>query len=210
MTPRSLLGRATSGLIIGAFVVSACGGQAATTAPVTQAPSTAAPATVAPATEAPVTPAPATIAPPATLAPGADPAAEYEIGAPYEFEALDPSIAALFQTSMEEALGSMAGVFQMGFRSAVRDGETDAWVIVMRFPDLPISKNDLLDQIAQGATASGGGTVESITIDGEPARVISANGQALVISLVGDDVVMTIGTARKATVDVATAVSEAN
>jgi len=57
-------------LLITAFVLSACGGGAATEAPATEAPMTEAPATEAPATEAPTEAAPA--APDATLRVWAD------------------------------------------------------------------------------------------------------------------------------------------
>ena len=211
MTSTSALRKLSAAFLLGAFALSACGGGTPTAAPTSGTPTSAAstPAvTPPPATDAPATDAPATEAP-ATSAPGADPADDLAIAAPYTFQPLDENIAALFETQMQQSLGSMAGVFEIGFRSAVRDGQTEAWVIVMRFPDLPITAKALLDQIAQGAS-QGGGSVESTTLGGEPARIISAQGQALVVSLAGNSVVMTVGTAKKATINVATAIAEAN
>ncbi len=209
MNPRDLLGRVGLALISAAFVLSACGGTTPTAAP-TSAAATTPPATAAPATEAPATEAPATEAP-ATEAPttGEDPMEDLQIDAPYEFAPLDETIAQLFETQMEQSLGEMAGAFDIGFRSANRNGETDAFVIAMRFPDLPITTKKLIETMADGMTASGG-SVETIDVDGEPAKVISVQGQTLVISAVGKVIIMSVGTAKKATVNVATAIAEAN
>ena len=206
MTSTSALRKLSAAFLVGAFALSACGGSPSP-APTSGTPTSVA-TTPAPATDTPTTAAPPSEAPASTAA-GEDPAEDLSIGGGYTFEELDENIAALFETQMQQSLGSMAGVFEIGFRSAVKDGQTDAWVIVMRFPDLPITAKALLDQIAEGAT-QGGGTVESTTLGGEPARVISSQGQALVVSLAGDAVVMTVGTAKKATIDVATAIAEAN
>jgi hypothetical protein len=214
MKPRDLLGRAGLALISAAFVLSACGGTtptaapssgAATTPPVTTAPASEAPATEAPATEAPATEAPATEEP----ATGEDPMDDLQIAAPYEFAPLDETIARLFEDQMERSLGEMAGAFDIGFRSANRGGETDAFVIAMRFPDLPITTKKLIETMADGMTASGG-SVETVQIGGEPAKVVSVQGQTLVISAVGRVIIMSVGTAKKATVNVATAIAEAN
>jgi len=193
-------------LLIGAFALSACGGGGTTTL----APSTAAVTSPAPTTAA--TTPPATTAAtdaPATTGPAGDPADDLEIAAPYELEPLDENLAAAFVSAMEGSLGSMGDLIEFGFRSAVEDGNAAAWVIVVRFPDLPITNKQMLDQIAAGA--SGSGTVEELTIGGEPARVISAQGQSLVVTLVEDDVVMVIGfISKKVTVDVTRALIEAN
>ena len=193
-------------LLIGAFALSACGGGGTTTL----APSTAAVTSPAPTTAA--TTPPATTAAtdaPATTGPAADPADDLEIAAPYELEPLDENLAAAFVSAMEGSLGSMGDLIEFGFRSAVEDGNAAAWVIVVRFPDLPITNKQMLDQIAAGA--SGSGTVEELTIAGEPARVISDQGQSLVVTLVDDDVVMVIGfISKKVTVDVTRALIEAN
>ena len=210
MTPRVLLGRAGLALISVAFVLSACGGGTTPTTAPTTAAATTPPVTAAPATEAPVTEAPATEAP-ATEAPttGEDPMADLEIAAPYEFAPLDDTIAKLFEDQMEASLGEMAGAFDIGFRSANRNGQTDAFVIAMRFPALPITTKKLVETMADGMTASGG-SVESVKIGGEPAKVVTLQGQTLVISAVDNLIIMTVGTAKKATVNVATAIADAN
>lgn len=206
MTSLSAPRKANVALLIGAFALSACGGGGTTTL----APSTAAVTSPAPTTAA--TTPPATTAAtdaPATTGPAGDPADDLEIAAPYELEPLDENLAAAFVSAMEGSLGSMGDLIEFGFRSAVEDGNAAAWVIVVRFPDLPITNKQMLDQIAEGA--SGSGTVEELTIAGEPARVISAQGQSLVVTLVEDDVVMVIGfISKKVTVDVTRALIEAN
>jgi hypothetical protein len=196
-------------LIIGAFALAACGG--GNPAP---APSTAGTASAAPTTS--VTPPPATTGPttaasqaPATLDPSVDPAEDLEIAAPYSLDPLDEAIAQMFITAMRQSAGDMGDLFEFGFRSATRDGQTEAWVIVMGFPDLPITSKALLDQIVEAST-SGGGTVEELTIGGEPARLLEQGGQSIVVMLNGDELLMIIGTAKKATVDVAKAIGEAN
>ena len=192
-------------LIIGAFALSACGGSSPTAVPST-APVTSPAPTVA-ATTPPATTEP-TVA--ASTAPGGDPSANLKIAAPYTLEPLDEQLAAAFVSAMEGQLGSMGELIEFGFRSAVKDGDTEAWVIVVGFPDMPMTNKQLLDQVSEGA-AGGGNTVEEITISGEPARVVSAQGQAMVITLVGDDIVMVIGfISKKSSIDVATALVDAN
>jgi hypothetical protein len=209
LTSLSAPRKACVALIIGAFALSACGGGNPSPAP-----STATAASVAPTVAA--TPPPATTEPTtaptvaATTAPAGDPSANLKIAAPYSLEPLDEQLAAAFVSAMEGSLGAMGDLIEFGFRSAVKDGNTAAWVIVVRFPDLPMTSKQLLDQISEGASG-GGNTVEEITIGGEPARVVSAQGQAMVVTLVGDDIVMVIGfISKKSSIEVATALVEAN
>jgi len=210
LTSLSAPRKAGVALLIGAFALSACGGGGTTTpAPSTAAVTSPAPTTAATTPPATTEPTAAASGAPATIGPAGDPADDLEIAAPYELEPLDESLAAAFVSAMEGSLGSMGDLIEFGFRSAVEDGNAAAWVIVVRFPDLPITNKQMLDQIAAGA--SGSGTVEELTIGGEPARVISAQGQSLVVTLVEDDVVMVIGfISKKVTVDVTRALIEAN
>lgn len=204
LTSLSAPRRASGALLIGAFIVAACGG---TPSPAASTVAVTSPAPTTAATTPPVTTAP-TVA--ATSAPAGDPSANLKIAAPYTLEPLDEQLAAAFVSAMEGSLGSMGDLIEFGFRSAVKDGDTAAWVIVVAFPDLPMTSKQLLDQVSEGASG-GGNTVEEITIAGEPARVVSAQGQAMVVTLVGDDIVMVIGfISKKASIDVATALVEAN
>ena len=211
LTSLSALRKAGVALLIGAFALSACGGGGTTTT----APSTAAVTSPAPTTA--VTTAPATTEPtaattdaPASLDPAVDPADDLEIGAPYTFRPLDEQLAAIFVTAMEQSLGEMADVFQIGVREAVKDGDSTAYVIVMRFPDLPIAGKAFLDAAAEGATQSGG-TVESREIAGESVRIVEAQGQTIVMTLLDNDLVMVISLLGKPQgVGVATAIIEAN
>jgi len=209
LTSLTALRKASVALLIGAFALSGCGGGNPTSVPstaVTSPPPTTA-VSDAPTTEPSSAASPA---PASSTDTSVDPAEGYEIGAPYSLEPLDENLAAAFVTAMEQSLGGMADVFEIGFRSAVKDGDSQAWVIVMRFPDLPITNKALLDQISQGATG-GGGTVDEVTIAGEPARVVSSQGQSFVVTLVGDDIVMVIGfISKNVSVDVTKALIEAN
>ena len=195
-------------LIIGAFALSACGGGTPSAAPST-APVTSPASTVAATAPADTLEPTAAASAPATLDPSVDPAEDLQIAPPYSLDPLDEQIAQMFVTAMKQSAGEMGDLFQFGFRSATRDGQTEAWVIVMGFPDLPITSKALLDQIVKAST-SGGGTAETVTIDGEEARVLSQGGQAIVVMLNGDELLMIVGTERKATVDVAKAIGEAN
>jgi hypothetical protein len=197
-------------LLLGAFALSACGGGGTTTpAPSTAAVTSPAP-TVAVTTPATTEPPAAGTEAPATLDPAVDPADDLEIDAPYTFRALDEAIAQIFVNAMTQSLGEMADVFQIGVREAVKDGDPAAYVIVMRFPDLPIAGKALLDGAAEGATQSGG-TVESRTIAGSDVRVVETQGQTIVIALLDDDLVMVISLSSKSVgINVATAILEAN
>jgi len=210
LTSLSALRKTSVALLIGAFALSACGGGGTpTAAPSTAAVTTPAP-TVAATTPATTEPPAAETDAPATLDPAVDPADDLEIDAPYTFRALDEAIAQIFVTAMKSSLGEMADVFQIGVREAVRDGESAAYVIVMRFPDLPIAGKALLDGAAEGATQSGG-TVEKRTIAGNDVRVVETQGQTIVISLLDDDLVMVISlTSKSVGINVATAILEAN
>ena len=197
-------------LMIGAFALSACGGGTPTAAPATGSAASVTPtaAVTAPAATTGPTAAPTQGA--ASLDPADDPADDLEIAAPYTLEPLDEQIAAIFVNAMKQSVsGASAELVQFGFRTATKDGTTQAWVIVMAFPGLPIAGEALLDQIVQGATA-GGGSVEDLTISGNEARLIEQGGQQIVIMLNGDELLMIVGTAKKPTVDVAKAIGEAN
>ena len=209
MTLLSAPRKACAALIIGAFALSACGGGNPTSAPSQAGTASAAPTTAVTPAPAATEPASATEAP-ATLDPAVDPADDLEIAAPYSLDPLDEQIAAIFVNAMKTSVsGEMADLVQFGFRTAAKDGQTQAWVIVMAFPSLPIASDQLLDQFSQAVT-SGGGSVEELTVSGEPARLLEQGGQSIVIMLNGDELLMIVGTAKKATIDVAKALGEAN
>ena len=209
MTSLSAPRTACVALVLGAFALGACGGGTPTAGPSTAAVTSPAP-TLAATTPATTEPPPAATDAPATLDPAVDPADDLEIDAPYTFRPLDEAIAQIFVSAMEQSLGELADVFQIGVREAVRDGDSAAYVIVMRFPDLPIAGEALLDGAAEGATQSGG-TVESRTIAGESVRVVDAQGQTIVMALIDDDLVMIISLSSKSVgIHVATAILEAN
>jgi hypothetical protein len=187
-----------------AFVAAACGGTAATSAP-TAAPTVA--VTVPPVTAAPTEAA--TQAPAETGGTAADPAEDLQIGGDFTFRPLDENIAQFFVAAMEQSLGSMADVLEVGVREAVKDGQSAGFVIVMRFPGLPVTGDALLDGAAQGA-AQGSGTVEDRTIGGQSVKIVGAEGQAAALTMLGDDLVMAVGVSEKLSVDIMTALIEAN
>lgn len=212
LTSLTALRKASVALLIGAFAFSACGGGTATSAPTSGGAASVAP-TTAGTTPPVVTPPPPSV----TATQGAptqgakvDPADDLKIAAPYTLDPLSEQIAGVFVTAMEQAVsGPMADVVQFGFRTATKDGATQAWVIVMAFPGVPIGGSALLDQIVQGAMA-GGGTSKEIKVGGKDARLVEQGGQAFVIMVNGDEFLMIVGTAKAATLDVAGALAEAN
>ena len=198
-------------LLVGAFALSACGGGGTTTpAPSTAAVTTPAPTTAATTPPASTAPTAATTAPGASVDPAVDPADDLEIGAPYAFEPLDDQVAAIFVAAMEDSLGEMADVLQVGVRQVLEGthGTPAGLVIVMRFPGLPIAGEALLDGAAQGAAQ--GGEVESRNIGGQDVRIVESQGQAAVITLVDDDLVMIIGSSGPVGIDITTAIIESN
>lgn len=211
LTSLTAVRKASVALLIGAFALSACGGGTATSAPSSGGAGSAPPTTGA--TTPPVTPPPPSV----TATQGAptqgakvDPADDLKIAAPYTLDPLSEQIAGVFVKAMEQAVsGPMADVVQFGFRTATKDGATQAWVIVMAFPGVPIGGSALLDQIVEGATA-GGGTAKEIKVGGKDARLVEQGGQAFVIMVNGDEFLMIVGTAKAATLDVAGALAEAN
>ena len=214
MISLSALRKSSVALMILTFVVAACGGGTPTGAPPSTATGTqAAPSTAAsapPSSQSVVTLPPGTDAPPASGGPAVDPADDLKIAAPYTLAPLDEQIAAIFVQAMQGSLtGPMANVVQFGFRTAMKDGATKAWVIVMGFPGIPIGGGAMLDQIANAAT-QGGGTVEDLKVGGKDARLIEQGGQAFVMMIVGDELLMVVGQVKKDTVDTAKALAEAN
>lgn len=213
LTSLTRLRNASVALIIGAFALSACGGPTVTSAPATPGATSAAPSTAAttpPATTPPVTTLPPGSAPP-TGGAKVDPADDLEIAAPYSLAPLDEQIASFFVTAMEQSLGSMADVFDVGVRSATKGGQAVAFVIVMGFPDLPVGMNALLEGAAQGA-AGQGGTVETRNIGGQDVRIVEVQGQTFVLMVVDNELVMVIAQSftKKDSIDVATALIGAN
>ena len=167
------------------------------------------------ATTPPATTPPVITLPPSTTAPSGgaevDPAEDLEIAAPYALDPLDEAIATFFVQAMEQSLGSLADVFDVGVRSATKGGDAVAFVIVMGFPDLPIGMKALLDGAAQGAAGSGG-TVETQSIGGQDVRIVEVQGQTFVLMVIDDELVMVIAQSftKKDSVDVATALIAAN
>jgi len=206
MTGQGSIARLGLVLIGAALVVGACGGGGPTQAATQAVTTTGVPATAAPPTVTPVVTPAATVAPTAA----ADPMDDMAIAAPYSFEPLDPVLANVFIDAMEQSMGSMAAVFSVGVRSAVQDGDTKAWVVVVEAPDLPISALAMLNGAATGA-AGEEGTIEKQTIEGAPVRIVTSPTTIAALTVIGDDkLVMCIAVSKSAAVNVITAVLKAN
>ena len=215
MTSLGALRKASVGLLVGAFAVSACGGGTPTTAPSAGAATQGAPSTAAttpPASSGGLITLPPSSNAPASTEPGVDPSDELEIAAPYTFAPLDENLAATFIQAMESSLGQMADVFDVGVKSAVKDGSTTAWVIVMRFPELGIGEEQLLEGAASGAAGGSGVNVEKTKIGGKSVRIIEAQGSAITLTVSGSDLVMVIPLlgGKQEAVAVITAIIDAN
>ena len=221
MTSPSALRTGCVALAVVASVLGACGGGNPTSAPSTAGERTFAPISTA-ATSPPASPTLITLPPgtpkpsavPSTSEPGVDPSADLDIAAPYTFAPLDEALADVFVQAMKSSLGDLSDAFDVGVRSAVKNGVTTSWVIVMRFPDFGFEPRTLLDLAATGASSGGGEVkVDKVKIGGEPVRIIEAQGSAISIAVVGTtDLVMVIPLfgGKKEAVAVITAIIEAN
>jgi hypothetical protein len=213
LTSLSAPRKASVALLIGAFALSACGGNPPS--PAASAARGASPAASVAGSTPPSSSAPSADATAAPSAGGSavDPADDLEIAAPYALAPLNEQATALFNAFIEQSSASVGDVFDVGYRAVTKDGGAQpvAVVIVMSFTGLPVTAEALLDGVAQGS-AGAGGSVESQTIGGAPVRIVEAETQTIVMTVVGDELVMAIATSRtkKDSVDVATAVIEAN
>jgi hypothetical protein len=216
MTSLSALRRASVALIVPALIVAACGGGTPTAAPsavAATAPSQTFAPSAPPATTPPVVTLPPSSAAPTTAQPGVDPSADLEIAAPYTLAPLDEAFGELFVQAMRSAMGDMADVFDVGLRSAVKNGSTTSWIMVMRFPDFGFDAKTLLDLAATGAAGGQDVQVEKDNIGGIPVRIIESQGSAVVVTVLGSsDLVMVIPLlgGKKEAVAVTTALIEAN
>lgn len=200
-------------LIVGAFALGACGGGVATGAPSTATAGSPAPTVAATTAASMAEPSAMASDTPASLAPGVDPADDLEIAAPYALAPLNEQATALFKAFIDQQSASVGGIFNAGFRAVAKDGgpQPVAVVIVMSFTGLPVAAETLLDGIARGS-AGAGGSVSPQTIGGAPVRIVEAESQTIVMTVVDDELVMAIATSRtkKDSIDVATAIIEAN
>jgi hypothetical protein len=196
--------------MIGALALSACGGPSPTAS--AGSPASAGPTVAATAPAATIGPTTAATAPASTAGTAVDPADDLKIAAPYTLDALDENVAAMFVTMMEQSIGDNAGDFDLGIRSASKGGpQPVAIIVVMSFHDLPVGVGTLLDATA-GAASGSGGKVESRDIAGSPVRIIDTQGQSIVFTTIGENLVMVVATTgvKQDNVDVTTAILEAN
>jgi hypothetical protein len=202
--PHAVRGGAIA-LIVVAFVAAACGSNAtpSPTAGPTPVPTpTAAPTPVPTATPAP-TPTPI---PSPTAAP--DPAIGLKIAAPYTLSPLEPAIAAALDTLVKTSLGSMAAIVEFGGRTADKDGITQAFVLVIRIPGVPMSSPAFIDSVASGMAGSGG-KVAKKTVLGTSVRVVTGPSSGIVF-ISGDKVIMCVGATTTINLAVVTALIKAN
>lgn len=210
MSSNSRLGPASLVLASAAFLVGACGASAPSATPIVTAAPTATPlVTPAPTPTPTPTPTPApTPVPSPTAAAAIDPANDLRIAAPYTLEPLGDALGALFVEAMKESMGSFGDVFQVGVRSAVKDGDTVAWVVAVRFADLPMSDIALLDGAAAGA--AGDNDIEKRKILDRPVRIIRSEGLYGALTVLGDDLVFAMAEAKADAVGAITAIIKAS
>lgn len=187
--------RGIAAVIVAALVVAACG------ATPTPAPTPSPSPTLAPSP----TPSPTSAPSPSPLP---DPSEGLAIAPPYSLEPIEPTIGAALDAAMRTALGSMAGVVEVGARTAAKGGETASYVVVMRIPGVPVSSPAFLDGVAAGMAGTSG-KVTSKTILGTAVRVVSASTGGGVVFVLGDRIIMVLGAAEAVEVAVATAIIQA-
>jgi hypothetical protein len=138
-----------------------------------------------------------------------DPAEGLSIGSPYALEPLPPALAAVMDESMRTAMGSMAGIVEVGVRTVSESGESAAVVIVMRIPGVPVGTPTFLDSVA-GGIAGSGGTLSETTILGVPVRVAKASGSVSVVFVRGDRIIVLVGATKAVELTIAKALLQAN
>ncbi len=190
--------------------LTACGTAAAPSPSPTPAPTPSPTPTVAPTPTATPAPTPSTSpTPAATPSASVDPSADLKISPPYELAPLDPITSAAMQAGMAQALGSFAGVLDLGFRQATQDGKPVCIVMVMEFPGLGAANQPaFLDQLATGLKGSTGKSTES-TILGHPVRIITNGTQSMGVYVRQEGVVVPICQSATDATDVTTALIKA-
>ncbi len=185
----------------------------------------ASPAPIATATPTPApTPSPAptetaTATPAATPAPSptpaaspsasSDPTSDLTIAPPYELVPLDPITSAAMQAGMAQALGSLGGIVDLGFRQATQGGQPACIVMVMEFPGLGAANQPgFLEQLATGLKGATGKVSES-TILGHPVRFVTNGTQSMGMYVRQEGIVVPICQSPEAATAVTTALIKA-
>jgi hypothetical protein len=214
--PRHRLAAALLGF---GLVAGACGGSAATAAPVTPvptiatAPPTASPTPVPTATPTAAPTATPTAAPTATATAGAsaavDPAASLAIAAPYALVELDPATAAAMQSSIESGLGAYSSLFHIGTREVTNAGKLAAYVMVMQFPTGTLT-DTTYQAVLGGITASSKTTFKLNDVAGTPVSTGTLSTVSVGIFKSGDDVVLVLAITQPEVLPIAKALITSN
>jgi hypothetical protein len=142
-----------------------------------------------------------------------DPSEDLAIASPYTLVRPYPLMADSAEAAIRTVFVSLRlpGTFVLGTRLA-KFGDKDefrALVVVALIPESSASSPDLLDDLASRLSA-GVGDVTKRSILGTPVRIVTAPNESDVILVVGDRLVMCVGTAKASELAVATAIIEAN
>jgi hypothetical protein len=232
MTVQPMLRRRLVASLIGVgLAVGACGGSAATAAPVTPVPTIAA-ATATSAPTASPTPAPsssanptasaaASAAPVASDSPGAsaasgasasaavDPASNLAIASPYSIVTLDAATATAMQTSIEQGMGAYAGLIHVGTREVAKSGKLAAYVMVLAFPTGTLT-DATYQAVLAGMSASATGAFTSNTVSTTTVSTGTMSTVNVGIYRAGDAVMVVLALDKTEVLPIATALISSN
>ena len=179
-----------------AATLAACG---STTASVAPSPSpTVAPTPTPTATPAPTpspTPEPTeepTPEPTGTQGAIIDPTDDLAIAAPYMLSPLQGGVGDLFRDALEQQLGAMAGLINLGAVNVSREGASVGFLLALDLVNIPGSGTEqFTESLIQGASA--GGEVRTEEIDGTTVSIIEQQGQAFAVHQQGTLVIFSYG-----------------
>jgi hypothetical protein len=207
MSTRRVTGASLAAIAMMALLAG-CGGSAATPSP---SPTPTAAPTPTPTPEPTPTPTPEPTATPApTATPRVDPAADYKIADPYALTELDPIASAAFEAGIEQGLGSMASIMQVGVRQVDKDSTPIGLLLVMRFPGGTfVDQPGFIESVA-GGMAGGTGKLTKISVSGVPVEVVTGGEAVWGVYKDGDGVVAVYGSSTTEVRSLVTAVIDAN
>ena len=212
MTTRGMrLAGLPTAILAALLAVVACGTSVASPSPTpTPAPTASPSPTPAPTPSPTPTPAPTAAAAP-TPTPKVDAAEGLKIADPYTLATLDPVQSAAFEAGIEQGLGAMAGVMQLGVRQIEKDGSPAGLVLVMDFPGLGITEQPgFLAAIAGGMAGSASAKVTTKTILGQPVAFVASDLATWAVYKHGEGVIAVYANNAASATAMVTAVIKAN
>src|SRR5207245_1798326 len=139
-----------------------------------------------------------------------DPAAGLAIAAPYTLAPLPAAIETGLEAAMSQAMGALSAAVEVGARTADKDGASQAYVLGMRIPGVPVTSPTFLDSVATGAAGTSG-VVTKTTVGGHDVRVVTAaSGTAQLVFILGDRIILIAGGSKDSELAVTAALVSAN